>query len=734
MKALRSRDWLIALSLIVSLAFIGYGFLLKPGSIPYSPYSDILSYHLAAKEVLFRSIQADQGLPFWRADQLSGGPAFTSPNALYTYPLHGLFYLFPPVAVMGLTIWLHLVAGAFVFYWVGQSLGLGRWPRLLMAAAALFNFKVLMAVYAGWLSVLPSLTFLPLLFAVFFRLAKCPSPKSAIALAAVGGLCLHAGHIQFVYYSGVFLVAYALVALGHSWRAGHYAEMRRTAGWLTVSGVLAFGMAAYILVPLVAEMPLVSRGLASKEFFFSFHSLGWRHLLTFFYPEALGSPLDGSYPGIELWEDVAYFGLLPLLLAFLGGILGWRRSPTRFLVVSFAASVLISLDTPLVRFLYDFFPGFQTFRLPGRMLFLAACFGIALAGIGLEELLARLRVEARQPWRSTLAAVTMILVIVGEGTFYAYRYLDTMILQADAAPATDYGRFLASDPTLFRVAPVGPYAIPYGWAALEKLQIISGYEPFNLRYYQKYLLLMQLGRNTRVGAASWTDFSRVARWDLFDVLNVKYILARVRQDLPPDRFEAVEQYQNQPLFVLYSGWHRTNVFIYRNKMSLPRIFWVKRIVVAQGDGEATAAIQRHDLRDFAVVQNAGRNDEEIPDSPGDRAKVVRVSDGNLELETQNLRDRFLVISEVWHPGWRATLDGRPHPLYRTDLTLMGAWLPGGEHRLVLTFRPLHWRVALGISLVSGAAFLIIAVVYLVRSQRMPLDTPPGSRRPASFLL
>lgn len=723
MKAHRIQDWLIDLLLIVSLALIGYGFLLKPGSIPYSPYTDVISYHLAAKEVLFRSIQAGQGLPFWRADQLSGGPAFTSPNALYTYPLHALFYFFPPAAVMGWTIWLHLVTGACIFYWVGQSLGLSRWPRLLMAVAALFNFKVLMAVYAGWLSVLPSLTFMPLLFAVFFRLVQGPTPKRALALAFVGGLCLHGGQIQLVYYSGLFLIAYALVALGHSWRTGRYQEMGRTAGWLTASAVLAIGMAAYLLVPLVAEMPFVSRGLASKEFFLGAHPLGWRSLQTFLYPEALGSPLDASYPGIELWEDVAYFGLLPLLLAFLGGILGWRRSPTRLLVVSFAVSVMISLNTPLVSVLYDFFPGFHVFRLPGRMLFLTACFGIALAGIGLEELLARLRVEAGRPWRLVLAAVIMILVIAGEGMFYAYRYLDT-ISRADAAPATDYGRFLASDPTLFRVAPVGPLTIPYGWAAPQGLQLISGYEPFNLRYYQKYLLLMQLGRNARVGAATWTDFVRVARWDLFEALNVKYILARTPQELPPDRFEVVGQFQNQPLFVLYRGMRRNNVIIYRDKRSQPRIFWVKRIVAAQGEDEAIAAIQGHDLHDFAVVQNAERNDEEIPDSPGDRARVVRVSDGNLEVETRNLRDRFLVISEVWHPGWRATLDGRSHSLYRTDLTLMGAWLPPGEHRLVLAFRPLHWRAALGISLVSGVVFLMGVVISAVRPQKMSPDVLP----------
>jgi hypothetical protein len=74
MRSSRNRDWLIALFLIVPLALIGYGFLLWPGKIPYTPYSDIVAYHLAAKEVLHRSVQAGQGVPFWRADQVPADP------------------------------------------------------------------------------------------------------------------------------------------------------------------------------------------------------------------------------------------------------------------------------------------------------------------------------------------------------------------------------------------------------------------------------------------------------------------------------------------------------------------------------------------------------------------------------------------------------------------------------------------------------------------------------------
>jgi len=349
------QDWLAPFCLILLLAVAGYGFLLRPGEILYTPHSDIVAYHIGVKEVLFRSWHAGRGLPFWRADQLAGGPALTNPNGLYTYPLHFLFYLLPPPEAMGWTIWLHLVIGAWVYYALGRALGLGRLPKVLMAAAGLFNFKVLMAVYAGWLSFLPSITFFPLLFSTIFRIVKRPGPGTALAVAATGALTLHGGHIQLVYYAGWFLVAYVLITQVESWRAGQRHQVRQVATWLCGSGLLAIGIAAYLLLPLAAEAPLISRDLAWNEFLLRRHALGGRHLLTLLRPEALGSPLDGSYPGVEMWEDVAYFGLLPHFIGHgLGAYLlswavddAWRHAPERLWLHT------CSLDHPRALRLYQ---------------------------------------------------------------------------------------------------------------------------------------------------------------------------------------------------------------------------------------------------------------------------------------------------------------------------------------------------------------------------------------------
>ncbi|MFI5340977.1 MAG: hypothetical protein ACHQ7N_14210 [Candidatus Methylomirabilales bacterium] len=722
MRTSRRQHWFILFCLIPLMAAAGYGFLLRPGEILYSPHSDIVAYHLAAKEVLFRSWHAGRGVPFWRADQLAGGPALTNPNELYTYPLHFLFYWLPPMVAMDWTIWLHLVIGAWAFYALGQTLGLGRWPCVLMAAAALFNFKLLMAVYAGWLSVLPSITLFPLLFATVFRTVKSPGPVSGLTVAATAALCLHGGQLQLIYYSGWFLVAYLLVVLVRSWRAGRRQEGRQVVGWAGLGGLLAIGMAAYLLLPLVAEMPLISRGQASDAFFHSGHGLGVRHLLTFIYPEALGSPLTGGYPGVEMWEDVAYFGLVPLLLALVGAVLGRRRRPTGFLVVGFLTSLVLALDTPLLRLPYALLPGFRLFRLPGRLLFLTAFFGIALAGIGLEELLARLHRHRPGTWRPQLVAAAMVLVIAGEGTVYARQYLGTMA-QSRVVPTTDYGEFLATDRTLFRAAPVDRMTVTYGWAAAMKLQLISGYEPFNLRHYQQYFRLMQSGQVRQESAVVWTDLLRVARWDLLDALNVKYLLAPVPLQLPSERFELVAHFRDQPVFVFYEGMARTDVFIYRNKKALPRAFWVERVVPADGEDGARAEIQRSVLENLAVVQGSGARGASVPGSPGDRVTVVGAADGYLAVETESQANRFLVISEIWHPGWHALLDGQELPLHRADLALMGAWLPAGKHRLVLEFRPVHWGVALSLSMLSGAAFLGLLVTCLIRSRWLPVGSP-----------
>ncbi len=89
-------------------------------------------------------------------------------------------------------------------------------------------------------------------------------------------------------------------------------------------------------------------------------------------------------------------------------------------------------------------------------------------------------------------------------------------------------------------------------------------------------------------------------------------------------------------------------------------------------------------------------------------------DGYLAADVINANQRFLVVSEVWHPGWQARLDGERAPLLKTNVALMGVWAPPGKHRLVLEFRPLYWRGALTASILSGLIVAGLACYVLIR--------------------
>ena len=65
---------------------------------------------------------------------------------------------------------------------------------------------------------------------------------------------------------------------------------------------------------------------------------------------------------------------------------------------------------------------------------------------------------------------------------------------------------------------------------------------------------------------------------------------------------------------------------------------------------------------------------------------------------------FLVLTDQYDPGWRATVDGISTRIYRTDYLFRGIPLPPGRHRVELTYRPS--------SMIYGAIGTLLGVVTI----------------------
>ncbi len=80
------------------------------------------------------------------------------------------------------------------------------------------------------------------------------------------------------------------------------------------------------------------------------------------------------------------------------------------------------------------------------------------------------------------------------------------------------------------------------------------------------------------------------------------------------------------------------------------------------------------------------------------------------------KDGVVVFSEIYYPGWQATIDGQPVDIARADYILRAINVPAGEHTIEMWFDPQSIQVTESIAY-AALALLLIGVMVLAWTQR-----------------
>ena len=149
--------------------------------------------------------------------------------------------------------------------------------------------------------------------------------------------------------------------------------------------------------------------------------------------------------------------------------------------------------------------------------------------------------------------------------------------------------------------------------------------------------------------------------------------------------------------------------IYENLRARPRV-WLTAHMLTVSAEEALAAVRTSRLPDgrafdpaqialvegpmpFSQAEDTGRQGN-------GKALVKWLTDNVMEVETETAEPAFLVTSDVFYPGWRATVDGEPKSIFQTDYVLRGVSVPAGRHLVRFEFRPPSLFYGAGISILS----------------------------------
>jgi hypothetical protein len=166
--------------------------------------------------------------------------------------------------------------------------------------------------------------------------------------------------------------------------------------------------------------------------------------------------------------------------------------------------------------------------------------------------------------------------------------------------------------------------------------------------------------------------------------------------------------------------------VYENLRAMPRV-WLVPEVVSMNSEQILNSIKSSKLPDgrlFNPSQVALVNNNfkfKVPNLDASAiVKIVNLSDLQIDIETNSSSPAFLVLSDVYYPGWTAKIDGTQTKIFQTNYVLRGVQVPAGEHTIKFEFKPVSYHIGVGISVAS--LFLLGYLAWkLQQNQKVPLS-------------
>jgi hypothetical protein len=233
-------------------------------------------------------------------------------------------------------------------------------------------------------------------------------------------------------------------------------------------------------------------------------------------------------------------------------------------------------------------------------------------------------------------------------------------------------------------------------AARHGLEIVTGY---HTAVYAHHLeLYRQLWREDESDYVEITIHSprELVCPVILDLMNVKYLITT---DLHlGDGYEHVYQTPETEF--------RRRRHVYRRNQALPRAFLVARAETPPGELSVLDALCSMNPRQVCLVES-----QPIPGTaPFQELPIDRRSPADLTLRFATDQPGVAVLSQSWHPDWRATDNGVPIKIRRVNHGQIGIPVDAASHGLRVWYYP--WDFYLG-AVVSGVTWVAILAFGLV---------------------
>lgn len=148
-----------------------------------------------------------------------------------------------------------------------------------------------------------------------------------------------------------------------------------------------------------------------------------------------------------------------------------------------------------------------------------------------------------------------------------------------------------------------------------------------------------------------------------------------------------------------------------NTAAFGNAWTVDEVFVAKNANEEIEALHSVNPRHVAVVSTDFAQGIPLHFQPDTTASVrqTALTSNSVSYETHAAHPTLVVFSEIYYPGWRATIDGKEAPILRTDYVLRAMQVPAGVHKIEMTFQPTSVATT---ETIAYAALVVLALIVL----------------------
>lgn len=158
----------------------------------------------------------------------------------------------------------------------------------------------------------------------------------------------------------------------------------------------------------------------------------------------------------------------------------------------------------------------------------------------------------------------------------------------------------------------------------------------------------------------------------------------------------------------------------QNLSACGNAWFVQSLDFVQGANAEIAALHGLDTHTAAVADEAFRAQLDGTALGQGTARLTAMVPDEMKYTVESEQGGVVVFSEVYYPGWTATVDGQEVELGRVNYALRALRVPAGSHEVVLTFRPETLTITNGVAyamIVGMFLLLVAAIVFGVKKCR-----------------